>query len=66
MMDKKTYCMVTLALFLIIALLHLVRIFTGFEVSLGGWLMPEWVSWAGLVIAGFLAYSGFVLWRREA
>jgi hypothetical protein len=62
-MDQKTYVMVTAVVFFIIALFHLARIFTGWEASVALWVVPQWISWAGLVVTGFLAYSGFTLRR---
>lgn len=58
-MNQKTYFAVTTLIFLIIALLHLMRIFTGVEASIGGWIIPQWMSWAAFVFFSFLAYSSF-------
>jgi hypothetical protein len=63
-MDQKTYCIVTAVVFFIIALFHLARIFMGWEASLNGWVVPQWISWAGLAVTGFFAYSGFNLYQR--
>lgn len=60
-MNQKTYSIVSAALFLIVAVLHLTRVVNEWEASIDGWVVPLWVSWAGIVIAGFLAYSGFNL-----
>ena len=60
-MDKKTYFSVTAIIFLIIAVLHLARTFTGWEASIGGWMVPQWMSWTAFVVSGFLAYSGLHL-----
>jgi len=35
----------------------------GWQVTMGGAVIPLWVSGIGLAISGFLAYEGFVLWR---
>jgi hypothetical protein len=63
-MDKKTYVAVTTIVFLIVAVLHLTRIFMGWDASIGGWEVPLWVSWLALLVSGFLAYSGFKLATR--
>lgn len=63
-MDQKTYFAVTALIFLIITLLHVARIFTGWEASIGGWIIPQWVSGIALAIFGFLTYSGFNLGKR--
>jgi hypothetical protein len=58
-LDQKTYNIVTAALFLVIALLHLLRIIFGWPAQIGGLDIPVWVSWLALVITGTLAYVGF-------
>ena len=58
-MDQKTYASVAAALFLVVAIMHLLRIIFGWEVQIGGLTIPFWVSWLALVIAGALAYLGF-------
>jgi hypothetical protein len=61
---QRTYNTVTAALFLIVAVLHLLRIIFGWTAEIGGLAIPMWVSWLGLVVAGALAYSGFRLTAR--
>jgi hypothetical protein len=46
-------------IFAIIALLQLLRALTGFEIGVGGEIMPVWPSWIAAIVAGFLAYLGF-------
>ena len=60
-MDQRAYNIVTAALFLIIAALHLLRIIFGWPAQIGGLTFPLWASWLALVITGGLAYSGFRL-----
>ncbi|TMJ35351.1 MAG: hypothetical protein E6G89_09655 [Alphaproteobacteria bacterium] len=51
-------------IFAIIALLQLLRAFTGFEIAVGGEIMPVWPSWIAAIVAGFLAYLGFTASER--
>jgi len=60
-MTQRTFSLVTAVLFSLIALLHAVRLLRGWQVILGGAVMPLWISWIGLAIAGYLAYQGFLL-----
>lgn len=60
-MNKKTYLSVTSVIFLIVALVHGWRALTGSDLMLGDMAIPVWASWVGLLVAGFLAYSGFKL-----
>jgi hypothetical protein len=57
-MDQKTFSLLAGAIFALVALLHLLRIFMGWPVSIGGWMVPMWVSWLGFVVAGALSYFG--------
>jgi hypothetical protein len=64
-MTQRTFSLVTAALFLLIALLHAVRLLRAWQVTIEGAVVPLWVSWIGLVIAAYLAYQGFRLARTE-
>jgi len=50
---------VTATLFLIVAIMHLLRIIFGWPVEIGGLNIPFWVSWLGVLVAGALAYFCF-------
>ena len=58
-MQQKTYNTITAVLFLIVALLHLLRIVFGWPVQIGGLGIPMWASWLELVVTAALAYFGF-------
>jgi hypothetical protein len=58
-LNQKTYASVAAALFLAMAIMHLLRIIFGWEVQIGGLAIPFWVSWLALPITGALAYIGF-------
>ena len=60
-MDQRTYNIVTAALFLIIAVLHLLRVILGWPARIGGLDIPLWASWLAILVAGALAYCGFRL-----
>ena len=63
-MNRRSYCVVTGIIFIVIALLHLLRIIYHWRVVIGPWAAPDWVSWVALVIAGYLGYEGLRLARR--
>ena len=50
---------VTATLLLAVAIAHLLRIILGWQVEIGGLIIPFWVSWLGVLVAGALAYFGF-------
>ena len=60
---QRSFFLITSILFLLIALLHAVRLLQGWQVTIGGAVVPLWVSWIGLAISGFLAYEGFLFIR---
>ena len=62
-LNRKTYMTVTAALFLIVAIAHLLRIILGWQIEIGGLSIPFWVSWLAVLAAGALAYFGFTLKR---
>jgi uncharacterized protein involved in cysteine biosynthesis len=58
-LNQKTYVTLTATLFLVVALMHLLRIIFGWSVEIGSLSIPFWVSWLGVLVAGALAYFGF-------
>ena len=44
--------------FAVVAVVHAWRAVTGWEVMIGGWAMPMWLSWLAVVLIGWLAWSG--------
>jgi hypothetical protein len=62
-LNRNNYTTVTATLFLIVAIMHLLRIIFGWQVEIGGLSIPFWVSWLGVLVDGALAYFGFTLKR---
>ncbi len=65
-MGPKAFSVTVGTIFLIIALLHAVRIFYGWEAVIGGLVVPKWVSWIALVISAYLSYAGLSLGGRRS
>jgi hypothetical protein len=65
-MSRRAYLLVSAAIFFLVALLHLARIVFGWSAVIGGWSVPMWLSWVGIIVAGALAYFGFSLARQSA
>lgn len=57
----KPFTTLAVALFALIAVAHLFRLFAGWEVIVAGFVIPVWFSWLGLIIAGGLAV---MVWRE--
>lgn len=52
---KKPFTVIAAIIFALVALVHLLRLAFGWEVTISGAAVPVWVSVLGLVIAGGLA-----------
>jgi len=63
-MQQAAYNTITAVLFLVVALLHLLRIIFGWPAQIGDVSIPLWVSWLALVVTAALAYFGFRLNAR--
>ena len=59
----KPFTLVAIAVFGLMALMHLLRLFLGWEVSFNGLIIPLWASVLGFLIAGGLAFG---LWREHS
>jgi hypothetical protein len=58
-MTPRIFCLITAAVFALIALGHALRLLFGWHVTVESVVVPVWISWIGLAIAGYLAYQGF-------
>ncbi len=63
--NERTLLNVAGLVFLAVALVHLVRLAFGWKILLGAVVVPFWVSWCGVFIAGYLSYSSFHFARRR-
>jgi uncharacterized membrane protein len=63
-MSQKAYLKSAGLIFLLIAVLHLLRLVFGWEAVFEGWNVPQWLSVVALIVAGYLAYEGFRLSQR--
>jgi hypothetical protein len=60
----KPFTTTAIAVFLLIALMHILRLVLGWEVTVNTVIIPMWVSVLGLVIAAGLAWLLWVENRR--
>ncbi len=58
-MTQRAFNTVAGTVFLLVVLLHALRLLLGWEAVIGGWHVPMWLSWLALPIAGFLVYTAF-------
>jgi uncharacterized membrane protein YozB (DUF420 family) len=64
-MSHKTFSLVAGLIFLLVAVVHALRLVFGWHVTFGGWTVPMWVSALALLIAAYLAFEGLKLGRRR-
>ena len=57
----KPFTNFAIAIFILVAVMHLLRLVFGWGVTLDGMVVPMWVSIMAFLIAGALAYF---LWRE--
>jgi hypothetical protein len=62
--SQKTFSLAAGLIFLLIAVMHVLRLAFKWEVVLNGWSVPTWVSAVAIVIAAYLAFEGLKLGTR--
>jgi putative flippase GtrA len=63
-MNKNTALMIAGVIFGLISLIHLLRILLTVEITIAGYLIPIWVSWAGFIVAFILSLLMFMARRK--
>jgi hypothetical protein len=57
-MSQKMFSLAAGLIFLLVAVMHGLRLALRWEAVVNGWSVPMWVSALALVIAGYLAFEG--------
>lgn len=63
-MSTKPYLFVSGFIFFAVGLFHLLRLVYHWPAQVGGWLVPEWLSYCGFPIAWGLSVWAYRLYRR--
>jgi hypothetical protein len=58
----KPFTTAAIVIFALIALIHLYRLIKPFAIVVDGMMVPQWLSLAGLIVAGGLA---LMVWRES-
>jgi hypothetical protein len=58
-MTAKSFCGLTAAIFMLVALVQLTRAVLGWSLAINGYEIPVWASWIAFVIASGLSFLGF-------
>jgi len=56
---EKTLLWLVGIVFTAVCLAHLGRIAFGWDLVIGSFFAPGWISWLGIIVTGYLAYSSF-------
>ena len=65
-MSQKTFSLVAGLIFLLIAVMHGLRLALRWEAVVNGWSVPMWVSAVALLIAAYLAFEGLLKPSRRS
>lgn len=57
-MSQKTFYSTAGTIFLVVAVVHFLRILNDWEVNIDTFSIPVWGSWLAVFLAGWLAYQG--------
>ena len=63
-MSQKTFSFIAGLIFLLVAVMHGLRLALRWEAVVNGWSVPMWVSALALLIAAYLAFEGLMFGRR--
>jgi hypothetical protein len=64
-MTVQSYAAATSIIFLLVGVLHLVRVVLQWDVMIGTWHFPIWASVVAIIVAGFLSFAGYRLYRAQ-
>lgn len=62
MTSSRPFTMIAALIFLAMALMHAYRLMTHFQVVFGSHVIPQWVSWIGIIVPAILAWG---LWKES-
>ena len=60
-MDMNNYHTLAGVVFVLAFLIHGSRALNGWDIFLGAWLVPMWLSYVLVVLTAYLAYHSFLL-----
>ena len=60
-MDQKKFFLVVGVIFLLVGILHALRLLYGWQAVIGNATIPMWISVPATFVAGYLSYKSFKL-----
>ncbi len=56
MNQSRPFTWIAAAIFALVAVVHIIRLFTHFQVIIGTHAIPEWVSYVAILVTGVLSW----------
>lgn len=63
-MNKKVFILIASTIFLIIGIVQSFRVIFEWEIKVGNFITPMWMTYVVVVLAYYLAYSGFRFYKE--
>jgi hypothetical protein len=64
-MTVRAYAATSSIIFLLVAIMHLLRLVLQWDVMIGGRSFPAWANIVALVVTCFLSFAGFRLFQTQ-
>jgi len=55
---EHDYFVISSGIFILVVSLHFLRIFYGWDLYVGDFLVPNILSWVAILVAGYMSYEG--------
>ncbi len=63
-MNQKNFILIASLIFLTIGIVQSFRVFFEWEIKVGNFITPMWMTYVVVVLAYYLAYSGFRFYKE--
>ena len=64
-MTKKHFVYLASVIFLIMGIVHIVRLLVGWQVQIAGFMVPMWIYWLEAFVFLYLSFVGFKIKNRD-
>lgn len=63
-MNKKVFILIASTIFLIIGIVQSFRVVFEWEIKVGNFITPMWMTYVVVVLAYYLSFAGFILYKK--
>ena len=64
-MNEKKYFLWASVIFSFVTIVHGLRLLKSWDIVIGGWALPMWVSGLAVALAAYMAYSAYRLGNKR-